>query len=553
MEGYTGMEEQHKREYDSIEKYEFEDLFDLDEVQRLTDAISMALEVGVVIVSPSGVPITKPSNFCNFCMNVVRKTPIGSKNCEYSDSVLGKRSDKPIVSRCLSAGLMDAGVSIIIDGKHLASWMIGQVMIEDEEMSEEEQRERARFLGIDEEVFVESIKMIPKKSREQFNRILEMVHVLAMQLSELGLKNYQQKEELSYRVQLEEDLRREKAHLEYYSKYDNLTGAYSRNYYEEMLDESCKRGEYPIAIISGDMNNLKLMNDVFGHQHGDMMLENLGRILREEAKSSYIIGRCGGDEFNVAIPFARKGEAEEYCERVHKACQETQSCMIPPSISLGCRMMQSAYEDVHQVTKAAEKAMYNVKVQKKCTQNIHDDILEVLFKKQYLNRQQLEAAANRMEAFTKFLGLGEYQRNLLKLAAQIQDIGLIAVSEANVKKPVRRTEEESAEMAKHTEIGYRLAKLYDESFPAANIILQSHETWDGNGYPNRLKGEEILYEARVLYIVSNYSFWIYLRPSGFCVEEADARQRLRERAGSQFDPALVEKFLEYLEKMEPIE
>lgn len=546
------METQHKKEYEGIEKYEFEDLFDLDEIQRLTDAISMALEVGIVIVSPTGVPITKPSNFCNFCMNVVRKTPIGSKNCEYSDSVLGKRSDKPIVSRCLSAGLMDAGVSIVINGKHLASWMIGQVMIEKEEMSEAEQRERARVLGIDEEVFVESIQVIPKKSREQFERILEMVHVLAMQLSELGLKNYQQKEELAYRVKLEEDLRREKAHLEYYSKYDNLTGVYSRNYYEELLDESCKRGEYPIAVISGDMNNLKLMNDVFGHQHGDMMLENLGRILLEEAKSSYIIGRCGGDEFNIAIPFAGEGEAENYCERIYQACQETQSCMIPPSISFGCRVMWSAYEDVRQVTKAAEKAMYNVKVQKKCTQNIHVDILDVLYRKQYLNRHQLEEAAKRTEAFAEYLGMGEYQKNLLKLAVQIQDIGLIAVSESIVKKPGQRTQEESTEMAKHTEIGYRLAKLYDESFPVANMILQSHETWEGSGYPNRLKGEEISYEARVLSLVSSYSFWIYRRPSGFCLEEADARKRLRERSGRQFDPVLVQKFLEYLEKMEPI-
>ena len=211
-----------------IDKYEFQDLFDLDEVQHLTDVISMALEVGIVIVSPDGLPITKPSNFCDFCKNLIRKTEIGSKNCEYSDSILGRKSDKPVVSRCLSAGLVDAGVSIVINGKHLASWMIGQVILEGEEMSELEQQERAKLLGIEEEIFMEGLKKVPRKSKEQFERILEMIHVLAMQLSQLGLKNYVQKEELAYQIQLEEDLRREKAHLEYYSKYDELTGEIRR-------------------------------------------------------------------------------------------------------------------------------------------------------------------------------------------------------------------------------------------------------------------------------------------------------------------------------------
>lgn len=550
---WTGEDTARRLEYSGIEKYEFQDLFDLDEVQQLTDAISSALEVGIVIVSPSGVPITKPSNFCNFCMNVVRKTEIGNKNCEYSDSVLGKRSEKPIVSRCLSAGLVDAGVSIIIDGKHLASWMIGQVMIEGEEMTEEEQRARARLLGIDEEFFIESIKEIPRKSREQFERILKMVHVLAMQLSQLGLKSYMQKEELAYRIKLEEDLQREKAHLEYYSKYDELTGVFSRNYYEERLDEICKKGEYPIAIISGDMNNLKLMNDVFGHQHGDIMLENLGKILRAEAKKSYLIGRCGGDEFNIAIPFAKKEEVEDYCGRVEKACQRTEDCMIPSSVALGYKIMESSYEDVRGVTKAAEEAMYNAKVQRKQTQNIHDDILEVLFRREYIFRKEIELSVERMMNFADYMGLSMHEKGLLRLAAQIQDIGMVAVPESIVKKQSKRNAEESALMSKHTETGYRLAKLYDESFPVANIILQSHECWDGNGYPNRLKGEQILYEARILYLVTSYSYWIYAKTRGTQMDQQAARQRIRDRAGTQFDPVLAERFLEYLEKLEPIE
>ncbi|MCI9540611.1 MAG: diguanylate cyclase [Lachnospiraceae bacterium] len=536
-----------------IDKYEFQDLFDLDEVQHLTDVISMALEVGIVIVSPDGLPITKPSNFCDFCKNLIRETEIGSKNCEYSDSILGRKSDKPVVSRCLSAGLVDAGVSIVINGKHLASWMIGQVILEGEEMSELEQQERAKLLGIEEEIFMEGLKKVPRKSKEQFERILEMIHVLAMQLSQLGLKNYVQKEELAYQIQLEEDLRREKAHLEYYSKYDELTGVFSRSYFEEKLDEICQKGEYPIAIISGDMNNLKMMNDVFGHQYGDYMLENLGEILRKEAKPSYIIGRCGGDEFGIVIPFVAKDEAEDYCNRVNQACQNTKECMVPPTVAFGYQVMESAYEEVRKVMKTADEIMYKAKMQKKQGQNINSEILEVLFYRNYLSREQIKESVERIERFAKYANLDEHEIEILKFSAQIQDVGLIAVPEAVVKKQGLRTPEEKAEMEKHTEIGYRLAKMYEESFPVAKIILQSHECWHGLGYPNHLKGNEILYEARFLYLVTAYSYWVYPKTNHVSLEPKIARERLKEQAGKQFDPVLTEQFLEYLEKQEPVE
>ncbi|MBO5227933.1 MAG: PocR ligand-binding domain-containing protein, partial [Lachnospiraceae bacterium] len=97
--------------HNNIENYTFEDLFDIDDVQKLADAISQTFEVGVVITSPEGKPITKPSNFCNFCMNVVRKTEKGQQNCFHSDEVLGSNHKGTIIAPCLSAGLLDAGTS----------------------------------------------------------------------------------------------------------------------------------------------------------------------------------------------------------------------------------------------------------------------------------------------------------------------------------------------------------------------------------------------------------------------------------------------------------
>ncbi|MBQ2802435.1 MAG: PocR ligand-binding domain-containing protein [Lachnospiraceae bacterium] len=531
----------------NIDKYSFEDLFDMEKVQKLTDAMSMALEVGVVIVSPEGEPITRPSNFCHFCMNIVRKTPIGKRNCARSDSILGRKSDRPITSKCLSAGLTDAGISIIIDGKHIASWMIGQVLIEDDMLTEKEMRERARFLGIDEEVFIENIKTIPIRTREQFERMIEMVHEMALQLSELGLKNFQQKEEIAYRAEREAQLRNEKEKLEQYHQYDELTKLFTRVYYEDQLDELVRAKRYPIVIISGDMNNLKLSNDVFGHHMGDKALRTLGEIFRKEAGDDWLIGRCGGDEFQIAIPHGRLEEAEEYCKRVHRDCVNVVDAMIPPSVSLGYHVLRSAEEDLQEAVKKAEEAMYNAKMIKKQKQNIQHDIMEVLYRKQYISERQVSKAVKRIEDFCNFLGLDDYTIQIMKKTAQIQDVGLIGVPEAVVKKETKRTEDEYKKMARHTEIGYRLARLYDESFQSADIILQSHECWEGNGYPRGLKGREILYTARILYMVSTFSGWIYPRPTGSGMEIAAAKERLRSESGKQFDPELVEKFMQYLE------
>lgn len=539
--------------YRNIDKYKFEDLFDMDKVQKLTDSISKALEVGVVIVSPEGRPITQPSNFCNFCRNVIRRSEVGNRNCEYSDSVLGRKSDKPIMSKCLSAGLIDAGVSIIIDGKHLASWMIGQVQIEEDTLSVEEQRKRARMLGIDEELFLKEIQTVPHKTKEQFDRILEMIQVVAMQLSELGMNNYFQKEELAYRKELEEKLRGENARLEQSQQYDELTGVFTRSYYEERLQELIQKKQYPIVLISGDMNNLKLCNDVFGHQSGDVALQTLGQILLEQAGNDYLVGRCGGDEFFVAIPNGSLAEAEDYCGRVQSACANVTDAMIPPSLAMGYHVLRSEAENLQYVISKAEEAMYNAKMQKKRTQNIHNDIMELLYRKQYISRNQVDAMVARIEHFARFLKLEEYTVQILRLSARIQDVGLIAVPEYIVKKETELTAEEYAQMAKHTQIGYRLARLYEESIPAANTILQSHESWCGQGYPDGLKEKEILYTARILNIVGTYSNWIYPKPTGYGMEVKAARMRLNREAGQQFDPELVLQFLEYLEKEEAME
>lgn len=501
--------------------YKFLDIYNLAEVRRLTEATAKALEIGIRIVDSDGNVITGAGCFCS----------------------------EPTAAE----GLTSAEVRIEAGGRYLASCIIGQVILDGEEIDEARQRERARLAGAEEDSFLKEIKNLPRKSRRQFDNIVELVSVMAEQLSKLGMIGCRQKEELAYQLKLEEELREEKRYLENYNKYDELTGVYSRSYFKEQFDMLCQKEAYPIALISGDMNNLKLMNDVFGHQYGDLMLTKLGEILRTEAKPSYLIGRCGGDEFCIAIPSAGEGEAEAYCNRVSEACQNTKECMVSPDIALGCQLIASVNEEAKEVFRRADEIMYSTKIQMKQRKNLNKDILAVLFRRGYLSKAQVEDSVERISRFAEFLQLDRYETDMLKCSARIQDIGLIAFPEELVKKQGQRTPQEKAELEKHTEIGYRLAKLYEESIPVAKIILQSHECWYGLGYPNHLEENEILYEARVLYMVTTYSRWIFGAPDGDGKEVKEARACLKEQAGKLFDPFLAEQFLEYLEKCEPTE
>lgn len=176
---------------DSPEHIAFEDLFSLEEIQRLQDEFSDATGVASIITHTDGTPITAPSNFCRLCSEIIRKTEIGCANCLRSDALLGKASvDGPTIQPCLSGGLWDAGAGISVGGRHVANWLIGQVR--DETQTEEKMRDYARKIGADEDAVVEAFLEVPAMSLLQFEKIARVLFTLANQLSAFAFQNAQQ-------------------------------------------------------------------------------------------------------------------------------------------------------------------------------------------------------------------------------------------------------------------------------------------------------------------------------------------------------------------------
>ncbi|MDD3275846.1 MAG: PAS domain S-box protein [Kiritimatiellales bacterium] len=201
------------RPLDQIGDIAFNELFNLEEIQRIQDEFAAATGVASLILHPDGTPITKPSNFCRLCMDIIRKTERGCANCKKSDATIGMHHPEgPIIQPCMSGGLWDAGVTLTVGGKHVASWLIGQVR--DETQTDEKMRTYAQKIGVDEEQFMAAYREVPIMSRKHFQEIAQALFTLANQLSTSAYQNIQQARFISEQKIAEDALRESHEYLD---------------------------------------------------------------------------------------------------------------------------------------------------------------------------------------------------------------------------------------------------------------------------------------------------------------------------------------------------
>ena len=209
-----------------VGEVEFEELFDIQELQSLQDQFASALGLASLITRPDGTPITRPSNFSRLCEGLIRTTERGRANCARSDALIGRFDpDGPVVQPCLSGGLLDAGAAIVVQGRHLASWLIGQVRDEPMgervagslegsqggERGEERMRAYAREIGADEEDVVQAYRAVPSMSRERFGQVARLLYTMANQLSQVAYHNVRQARLIREHERFEEALRTSEA------------------------------------------------------------------------------------------------------------------------------------------------------------------------------------------------------------------------------------------------------------------------------------------------------------------------------------------------------
>jgi HD-GYP domain-containing protein (c-di-GMP phosphodiesterase class II) len=149
------------------------------------------------------------------------------------------------------------------------------------------------------------------------------------------------------------------------------------------------------------------------------------------------------------------------------------------------------------------------------------------------------------------IGLSDSTCSDLSLLAKFHDIGKVGIPDSILFKEGSLTSEEWSEMKRHCEIGYRIALSTPELIPIADWILKHHEWWDGQGYPLGIKGEEIPIECRLLAIIDAYEALTSVRPYRRAFSHTEAMAELLRHSGTQFDPSLLEKFVQMIEIQPP--
>ncbi|MFH0736366.1 MAG: PocR ligand-binding domain-containing protein [bacterium] len=272
----------------------FEDVFNINEIQSIQDAFSAATGVASIITDTNGIPITKPSNFVRLCNDIIRKTDKGLKNCIHSDACLGRLNPNgPIYQPCLSGGLWDGGTSITAGEKHIANWLIGQVL--DENHSKDNMSRYAIEIGADVNDFNKALDEVPILSTEKFKKICDALYVIAGQLSKLAIQNIHQARFITEQKSSQEIIQKQVGELEaknaelerftYTVSHDLKSPLITIKGFLGMINSDVANGRYD--RIPADMKRISNAADKMQNLLEDLLeLSRIGRIVHPPSKFS---------------------------------------------------------------------------------------------------------------------------------------------------------------------------------------------------------------------------------------------------------------------------
>ena len=331
----------------------------------------------------------------------------------------------------------------------------------------------------------------------------------------------------------------------YLGYHDKLTGLYNRRFYEKALHRIDRTEHRPVSVILGDVNGLKLVNDTFGHEAGDELLQLAAGIIASLCRPGDILARWGGDEFIILLPGTDAAQAEEMTARATELCAQLRVRSLRTDVSFGTATRRQGCEKLSDVVRKAEDSMYRRKMteSKSMRSRTVDAIMRTLHEKNPREADHSVRVSDICRRIGRALGFTDAQVNTLYLVGYLHDIGKIALEEEILNKPGRLTDEEFDAVRRHPEIGWRILRSSYEVEEIADAILAHHERWDGKGYPKRLRGEEIPVYARIVAVADSYDAMTGVRTYRRSISPQQAAEEIARCAGKQFDPAVAQAFV----------
>jgi diguanylate cyclase (GGDEF)-like protein len=330
---------------------------------------------------------------------------------------------------------------------------------------------------------------------------------------------------------------------------DILTGVRNRNYFDAFVKSDLLPSSYCVMLF--DLDGLKLINDAFGHLEGDKAIKLVIDFIVDIFTDNLLIARIGGDEFVVITSETDSVIITNLANELeNRIADYNKTSMLEVNVSKGGYVVEDNAVTFERAFIHAENLMYRRKLGNRSSRKskVLDSILETLVAKTEETKEHSDRMAVMCVDVMKELKMFRASEiEDMRLLAKVHDVGKITIPDYILNKPGKLTPSEFDVIKKHSEAGYKIIKNITDSDFVSEAVLGHHEKWDGTGYPQGLKGEDIPMFARILSVADSYDAMTSNRIYNKIKTKEEAINEIKRCTGTQFDPKVVEAFLKVMQ------
>ena len=362
---------------------------------------------------------------------------------------------------------------------------------------------------------------------------------------------------------------------------DGLAGLYNHRYFQQRLGEELNRAERfnsPLSLVMMDIDYFKKYNDSQGHPAGDKVIQVLGQIIKRNIRGVDIAARYGGEEFAIILIDTVPETAYSVCERIRQEVEgfpfEGRDTQPGGILSVSAGIATAPFNATRQddLIKMADDALYKAKNTNRNKVVIYyselDELKHVVNEAEHERINTIKTFISMINSKDKYtyghservaryalhiaeaMDLDESTLKTIKIGAYLHDIGKIEIDRELLNKTGELSPDELGLLQRHPEWGAEIVKSVHSLVEVAPLVLYHHESFNGDGYPAGLAGEEIPLSARILKVADCFDAMTSLRPYQRKMTFQQAREELVRCSGTDFDPAIVEAFLRTLENID---